>query len=402
MDEKEIQQLKEMLAGLTGQLSTREQEMKDIRAELVALKALPASAPLPPVRSREKVFGYDLSKQGLNLHTKDEETKDRIAKWLINLIKSNPKAPNAEAVKFMQTYKAPGELTEAATTAAGYLVPEEFTAELLYFARLVSFGLSEARIWPMSSDVRRVPTETGSVSVSWTDEGDPITPSNPTVDEVVLTAKKLTVLIGPVTNELLSDSMIDITSWLTELSGEAQGLEIDNQILNGVGTPFDGILPSADVIDVVMGSGLVNFSDISGDDLSKMISALSVNKLANAKFAMHRTVLHYLRTAKAAAGTGAYQWANMAANEPATLWGYPYIISEKAPASTDSTAEVDTSFVVFGNFKNFAIGQRLFNTTLDIDPFSYFSSYRTQFRMVSRFAEAIGLPKGFVKLTTGS
>jgi HK97 family phage major capsid protein len=193
--------------------------------------------------------------------------------------------------------------------------------------------------------------------------------------------------------------MIDITSWLTELVGEGQGQELDNQVLNGSGSPFDGILLDANVNEVVMASGDTNFADITGDYLSKMISKLSVNKLANAKFVMHRTVLHYLRIVKAGTASG-YQWANMAAGEPASVWGYPYLISEKAPAATDSTAETDVSFVAFGNFKNYAIGQRLMNTTLDIDPFTYFSTYRTQFRLVSRFGMAMGLPLGFCKLTT--
>jgi HK97 family phage major capsid protein len=392
MDEKEIKALQDTLAQLTTQTAGYEKEIKEVRAELEALKALPASrTTLPNVRSNETFLGYKLSNQGLELKTNDEEKKDRLAKWLLTTIRMNDRSKDWG----MAIRKAYGDtaLQENTNSEGGYVVPVEYSAEIMAFARLVSFALTECRVWPMRERYLKVPKEDALVSVAWTDEEVDLTESEPTFDEMTLTAKKLGG-VGLMSNELLQDSEVDIVSILTSQFGEAIGQELDNQVLNGTGSPVSGLLTAACGLSVIMTPGNA-FSAITGDYLSDMIAKIALNKIAGAKFVVGRVGLSWLRKNK---GADTYFWGNMAAADANQIWGFPYIVTEKIT----NTSGTSTACMLFGNLKNFAIGNRLTNMTLDLDPYSYFKSYRTQYRIVSRFALAIGQASAFVRLLTNT
>jgi len=392
MEEKDIQKI---LADMTGKVDEYQKEIKELRTELEKVKAAPIqTVKLPRVKAHEKFLGYDLSKQGLALKGEDEEEKDKIAKWLISRVRLADR--NKDWTPEIQKAYGDNALQEGTATEGGYLVPDEFTDQVLAFARLNGFALNECTIWPMSSDVRRIPAENALVSVAWTAEEADLTESEPTFAEVVLTNKKLGG-IGLMSNELMQDATVDIVSILTSQFGEAIGQELDNQVLNGTGSPCSGVLTAACGYSVVMASGATNFSAITGDYLSQMISRLAENKRVGARFILNKLILHYIRIDKASTA-GTYQWGSLAAGDPSTIWGYPYTESEKAPSSSG----VSTAFVSLGNFKNFAIGRRLQNMTLDLDPYSYFKSYRTQYRIVCRFGLQIGLANGFVRLLTAA
>jgi HK97 family phage major capsid protein len=393
MDEKEIKALQDTLAKLTEQTAGYETEIKEVRKELEALKALPASkVTLPGVRSNETFLGYKLSNQGLDLKTKDEEKKDRIAKWVISQIRMADRGKDWTN-DIRKTY-GDNALNEGDPASGGYTVPVEYSAEIMGFARLVSFALNECQVWPMSSMTKKVPKENALVSVAWTAEEVDLTETEPTFDEMTLTAKKLGG-VGLMSNELLQDSEVDIVSILTSQFGEAIGQELDNQVLNGTGSPVSGLLTAACGLSVIMTPGNA-FSAITGNYLSDMIAKIPINKIAGARFVIGRVGLSYLRVNQSSAG--GYLWGAMADPDRNTLWGFPYIVTERVTNTTGTT----TAFVLFGNLKNFAIGNRLTNMTLDLDPYSYFKSYRTQYRIVSRFALAIGQSSAFVRLLTGS
>lgn len=203
--------------------------------------------PGDPNGAEKRVYmGYNLDMQGSEMKWKmnypqnaniltqlypvtriaDDQHREEYAKFLIDVIKATKQDPGAMARLAASREKA--TMTEGTGSTGGYLVPEEFTNELLAFARLQSLGLRYCRVWPMSEMIRTVPVESTGVSVAWTSEGSAATETEPTVGEVTLTAKKLDAF-GVVTNELLADSAIDIVSWLTQLFAEAIGQELDNQ-----------------------------------------------------------------------------------------------------------------------------------------------------------------------------
>jgi HK97 family phage major capsid protein len=389
----EERELQSILSALTKQVQSYQSQMDELEDSVGKLLRQPADrrSALPHVRAGEKFLGYNLGNQGMELKTQSDETKDQVSKWLIAKTRMADRSQDWSP-EIMKTY-GDASLIEGDNARGGYTIPVEYSTEILGFARAVSFILQNGRSWPMSSATKKIPKELNLVSVDWTDEEVDLTESEPTFSELLLTAKKLGG-IGVVSNEMLQDSEIDIVSLLTSQFGEAIGVELDNQSFNGTGSPCSGLLTAACGQSVVMTPGNA-FSAVTGDHISLVISKLSANKLTGARFAISRTPLHYLRTAKVDAS---YCWGGMANNDPATLWGFPFGITEQITNTTGTS----TPFCVFGNFQNFAVGTRLASWSLDLDPFTFFKSYRTQFRVVSRFALAIAQAEAFVRLMTGA
>jgi len=208
-----------------------------------------------------------------------------------------------------------------------------------------------------------------------------------------LTAKKLASLTSGISSELLQDSIFDIVGWLTEQFMYTQGLELDNQALNGTGSPLSGVLTAACGYSVSLATGSTNFSAISGDKLSEMIYKLSEADAANAKFVFNRLIMHYIRTLKDT--TGQYIWQKPGDGRPGTIWETPYIQSVKGPGTTGAT----TAFVALGNWKYFYVGQRM-GMTIAVDPYTDFNKDQVRFRAIRRVALAIARSTAFVRLLT--
>jgi len=382
-----------------------------VRKPQERLIAIPGAEPGGP-EAKKIHFGYDLGKQAIGLknrlqkkgenewlnliepHTmiEDDAHREEYAKYIINVVKARFGDPRAMAQLVEAREK---DLAEGTGGQGGYLVPEEFTAEILAFARLQSLALKYCRIWPMSTDMRNVPVESTGVTTSWKNEAEALSQSEPVVGEVSLVARRLGAY-AVCSDDLLSDSAIDIVSWLTELFAEAIGQEIDNQVFNGNGTPCSGILTAACGYSVVMDSGLTSFSSITGTNLSEMISKLSANKRAGARFFAEKLTMHYIRTLKDT--NGQFLFAQIGGGVPGTIWGFPYDETEQITG----TSAADTPFVSFGDLRYFALGRRLQSMTLRADPYTKFLEDQTRFKIVNRWGMKIGLAGAFVRLLTAA
>lgn len=334
---------------------------------------------LPTGEYGEKYKGYHLPLQGRSLHfIKDEDYRQRFAKFMIDVF----------------TRTALGEGTAA---QGGYLVPDEFEPTILAFAREKStIALQRCWVIPMSTDTKKVPTEASGATVAWKGEATAAGESSgPTVGEASLSAKRLTAY-KEASNELIEDAAIDVVSWLTELFAEAIGLELDNQVLNGTGDPVSGVLTAKAGYSVVMATGSTNFSEITGTHLSEMMSKLKESVLAGAVFVMHRTVFHYVRTAKD--NQNAFIYSPMSGPVPEAVWGLPYILHEKAPSSSGA----DTAFVSLGNFRYFIIGRRKGDMKLFVNPYSLDKENQTRFKVETRWGLEVGQANAFVRLLTAA
>jgi HK97 family phage major capsid protein len=249
----------------------------------------------------------------------------------------------------------------------------------------------------MTRDILNLPTEATMVSVAWHAEEAAITQTEPTFGQLQLNAKRLDGY-GKVTNELLQDSAIDIISLLVEQFAYAIGQELDNQVLNGTGDPASGLLTAACGNSVVMASGLTDFSSVTGTNLSSLIYALNSGDLANARFIVGRLGLHYIRTLKDANNNFIFSQIGGIPPAGGTIWGFPYLVSEKVT----NTTGVSTAFISFGDYKKFYLGRRVGAMALDLDPYGLFTTYATQFRMVTRWALGIGRSTAFSRLLTAA
>lgn len=356
--------------------------------------------------SGSKFRGYNLSKQLVSIREKaaknsrlypvfaNDEKAESFAKFLIayTRVMKGDLSAQAEIQEFYQK----ANYAEGSGSTGGYTVPEEFEAELIQLARDNSFALNECAIYEMGTDNKKVPKEGTLVSVAWRDEAADIADGEGTFGEVDLVAKSLDGM-ATISNELLMDSAFDLAGILTEQFAYATGQELDNQVLNGTGSPFNGVATSIAGYSVVMSSGSTAFSNILADDFSKMMSLLKAGYLNGSKFVINRAPLHYVRTLKDTQGRPLY--AAPGGVVPGTIYGIPYMEIEKANA----TSGADKCVAVLGNWKRYAIGRRVGTMALDTDPYGLFKKNQTRFRMVTRWALKVGVAEAFVRyMTAGS
>ena len=203
--------------------------------------------------------------------------------------------------KDMNSIAAFKTLTEGTGSAGGFIVPEEFAAEV---NRIVEdFGLIAklARKFPMKSDTLNVPRLSATVTVSYPGEATAGTGSQPTFEQVVLSSKSL-VGITPMSNELLADATVSVVDLLAELFAEAIAGMLDTQGLAGTGSPFTGLLVDTGVTVVQPANGTSNTTFATcatGDNTRDLITNVKPWALQGAAFIMHRSVWAILQKSKA-------------------------------------------------------------------------------------------------------
>jgi len=348
-------------------------------------------------KEAQEYFGeYDLALQGKMLqdkithpnHVVDEATRIEMAKYYCLLIRST-KDPRA-MMKMIDTYGHVEGKTNLGDAGNTFPLPKPIEAEILAFAREVSVVLQFARIWPMTSDKMGIPAESTKTSVSW---GNTTPASDPGATEVELEANELSAY-STVRNATLADTVSDIVGWINSCMSEAAGLELDNQAFNGTGTPFYGLLGSAGAgYSVVLGGSAI--SGLTATNLSEMIGKLDGKKKMGARYFMHGQILHYIRSLKDDVGRPIFV-QSVGSAVPNTIWEYPYTEVTNMPY----TQAANSPFILFGNLNYFAIGRRLDVSTLTVNPYLYWTTNRTSFKLYQRWGMKVGLRNGFVRLLT--
>lgn len=396
MNEDTVTLKKEELVKLLDETSTAAAE-KAVEAKM---KELGAS-------NFNKLAGFKGSFAGMSDdEQKSLDKKEKMAKFI-----------SAVFNKDMQSLSAFKALTEGTGSAGGFIVPEEFAAEV---NRVIEdFGLVPklCRKFPMKTDTLNVPRLSATVTVSYPGEATAGTGSQPTFEQVILASKTL-VGITPMSNELLADANISVVDLLVELFAEAIAGQLDLQGLTGTGSPFTGILSDSGVTVVQPANGTSNstFALASTPDNARdLIAAVKPWSLQGAAFIMHRSVWAIMQKQKASTSgdyfigaynpvvTGAATTQGFPSAMAGTLWGYPVYLSDKMPTTT----AVSTKYIIFGNLKHLYMGMRSeMGVSISqegvISGVSLFETNMSAVRVVARHALAVGLPTAFAVLKTSA
>lgn len=305
-------------------------------------------------------------------------------------------------------------MTEGTDSAGGYLVPEEFNAEVMRIAADYGLVAKFAQKFSMGTDTLNVPISSGSVSVYWPGEAANGTAVTPTFGNAQLLAKDL-VGITISSNQLLADSKVDVIKFLMGIFAEAFAGEIDNQGFNGNGTPFTGIFNDAGVTTVTMASGQDTFAETKLTDLRDLISNVPTSCLPTSAFFMHPLTWGLIQKIQENSQTIAAiqnQLINVGVGQSEVgmlrahgmLWGYPVYLSDKIV----STTAVSTKFIAFGSMqKGLFLGDRA-QTTMDISKeatisgVNLFQSNQSAVRLTQRVALKVALPTAFAVLKTAA
>lgn len=305
-------------------------------------------------------------------------------------------------------------MTEGTDSAGGYLVPEEFNAEVMRIAADYGLVAKFAQKFSMGTDTLNVPLSTGSVSVYWPGEAANGTAVTPTFGNAQLQAKDL-VGITISSNQLLSDSKVDVIKFLMGIFAEAFAGEMDNQAFNGTGSPFTGIFQDSGVSVVTMTTGQDTFAETKLTDVRDLISNVPTSCLPTSAFYMHPLTWGLIQKIQENSQTIAAiqnQLINVGVGQTevgmlrahGSLWGYPVYLSDKIV----STTAVSTKFIAFGSMqKGVFLGDRA-QTAMDISKeatisgVNLFQSNQSAVRITQRVALKVALPTAFAVLKTAT
>lgn len=259
-------------------------------------------------------------------------------------------------------------LQELQNDLGGYLVPEDFRAEIIKqlmgmtivrpLARVVTTNRDAAE-WPKLDGGNNV--YTSAVRVTWVDE----IPSSATVSQTNPTFGMLRVPVYTVmartdlSRNLVEDSAFNLLQVVAQLFAEAMAIDEDNQFLTGTGggTP-KGILgnrsgaeqtPETGIATVVTGDAAA----LTADGLINLYYGLPTQYRGNAVFAGARNTHRDVRKLKD--GNSRYLWEDsFKVGEPPRLLGANFLESENMPA-----VAANAHPIVFGDMRGYLIVDRV-------------------------------------------
>ena len=242
-----------------------------------------------------------------------------------------------------QAVKAAGHMEEGDMGQGGYLVPLEFSNQLLLTALEDSIVRPRAVHMPMATNRLAIPavvdashatTLWGGVQIYRPGEAEQKTATKPALGRITLTLHKLTGLIY-LSDELLEDSPISLEPLLTRMFGDAIAFTEDDDFLQGNGAnqalgAFNGANPS--LIAVAKEAGQAATTIVT-ENIVKMWARLHPRSGRNAVWIANNDCFPQLAMMSMAVGTGGVPvWmpAGGISGLPfQTLMGRPLLYSEK-------------------------------------------------------------------------
>lgn len=243
---------------------------------------------------------------------------------------------------------------EASGGVGGYMVPDEFIADILRIPMEQGIVRPRATVLPMGSDTARIPALNadshatnffGGMLGYWLAEANTITASNWTAKEVVLGASVLAA-VGKVSKQLLADSPLAMSTVIERSFGEVITFMEDQAFFDGNGTnqPSGIIGSDCEVAVSRAGAGAIATADILG------MLKVFLGSESRAVWCANRDCLPQLYALKDGANNALFV-QNMGPAAPPTLMGIPLIWTEKCSAlgTKGDLVLADWSYYVIGD-----------------------------------------------------
>jgi HK97 family phage major capsid protein len=335
--EKKLKELTETVANLRETLEARDSSARETEADDLVKKVIDKMTP----KKREMQWAIP-----------DEKGKvPENGIYLTQFMKAiTPGAEHKVSDEIRAHIKT--TMIEGTDSLGGYLVPIEFSNEIIRLENEEAIIRGLARIFPMSTEVRNLPKQLTDVTVTWTAEGVAKTETNPTFAQLTQTAKKLAAIVK-MTDELLEDESVGVDQFVQALVAEAMAREEDRIAfvgdVSGNSDPFNGVYFASGVTSVTM-DGAAN---LIFDDVIDLIMAINAKYRTGATLVTSTDGLKLIMKLQDANNN--YLWAPPTQVTPANIWGYPYKISDQI----GSTIDTDHTAILFGNWKkNYFVSDR--------------------------------------------
>ena len=247
------------------------------------------------------------------------------------------KASTGETTEKMGAYmaKAPAGQNTIIDTEGGFLVPQEFSTQILnkmdesavLAPMTTSIPINKSIKLPYVQDFDKSASWFGGVTVSWGQEGGTLSASKFKWRQARLELNKVHALVYA-TDELMDDSAVALEAFISMGAGIALAKEFDDQIIvgSGAGRPR-GILNDNAVISVAKETDQANTTFTYNNALAMWKRVSSQNR---ARWLMNRDVQDEYYKFSQIVGTGGAPNVVVNATQklPATLFGAPIIWTE--------------------------------------------------------------------------
>jgi len=253
------------------------------------------------------------------------------------------------------------DMSTTTDSAGGFIVPVQIMENMiipLLQKRITALSLGVQRL-PLSGSPVQIPKITTASTAYWVAENASVTASDLAFGQLNMTPHAVASRV------ILSNRLINLSSPAAEQITRAQiakdlGIAIDAAIYAGTGASGQptGITQTSGINTV---TSVGSYKAISAyGKLLDMIQEVSVDnvELANAKWAMHSSVLNALAQIVDGGATGINLERRLfgagALNGAQTLLGYPYVITNQLNAVTGSAT---SNTMLFGDFSQCYLGE---------------------------------------------
>lgn len=277
----------------------------------------------------------------------------------------------ARAIKGMVTGNWTGAefektaLTEGTNTNGGYLVPPEYSTQLIemLYAKTV-VRQAGATVIPMNSNVLYIPRQNGATTTSWVGEGTTITDVPQTFDQISLIAKKL-VAMSIMSNELLYDSNPQVEAIIMNDLATMMAIAQDQAFIFGTGAANQpkGIVNQTGIGTVSAATG-GNGQAPSYDNIMDALKTIQVSSKGNFRpngILMHPAAYFKLMKTKDTAGRYLATGVNSGNAEKILVGdfgGIPIYTTTSIPTGLTKGTATNCSYMVVGQFDQALIGER--------------------------------------------
>ena len=289
---------------------------------------------------------------------KDRPETKSFADWLVAVTRRDTK-------RLKSVYAVKADLAEESGATGGYLVPPEYSSQILQMALGMSVVRPRARVIRMRGREFNVPAlsysgttagvahQLGGLRTYWVAEGGTLTESEPTFEQIKLVANKLGGYTQ-ITAELEEDAE-GISDLLMQLFAQGIAFAEDYAFLNGDGAnqPL-GVFNSPALISEAAGATTFVLSD-AASMMEKFLPSRQSGVWLAHPFALHEFV-------EMADGSGASNnliWlSNTREAPPITFFGQPVIFTEAMPVLPAAAAAANKGGVLLADFGYYYIGDR--------------------------------------------
>ena len=308
-------------------------EVKEERSEKVRIEAVPFSGRLRAFENAKDAYSVGM--------------------WF------KAKGGDVEAKRWCQDHgvEARAQGSTGSTTGAAF-VPDVLSSTVIRLVDQYSAFAQNATNVVMPSDVLLFPRRTAGSTAYWVSENAAITASDPTSNQVTLTAKKVTGAVT-IASELLSDSIVSIADWIAAelaltLSNAVEeaawsGNPSNAPAVAGLVTTYTGGLLAASA--ATYAASLVTAAGDTPDEVTKanllaMMARVPQHSRAGAKwFCSPFFFASCMQNLDLAQGGS----VGLSQGMGPTFLGSEVVLTDRLPAGADSTGAI---MALYGNMAN--------------------------------------------------